>query len=476
LKRNTYFSTSLFALAAFLVVSCSGDRTPTGVDLSAGPGANQQAALLNLIASSNSSPAAKLVTAPAGLAYECAQPATATASSNYWAGPINGAIDCDADSTAWNSGGWGAAWYTVTFSSPRVFSGLHVTGVALPEETQAYTITATRSDNTADVVSASFPITDGDGDVSDGAIASMDFDLGNGFVEYTSVRIDIGGPGTSWRAIMEVELIVPAVSADVTPPVVTLNGPAGLTLEAGVDTYTEQGASATDDVDGTVPVTTNGSVDTGTPGNYVVTYTAVDAAGNTTVATRTVDVVDTTDPSVSVTVGTGSLWPPNHKMVPVVLTVSASDVGDTNLEVTVEVTSNEPVDGTGRRDASPDWEVTDNGDGTFALSLRAERDGRGSGRIYTITATATDDAGNSVSSSAEVTVPHDRGDGDHGDDDHDDGDDDHGDGDRDDDDADRGDGDHDDADDDHLGANDRDDEDDDRGKDKKKDKKNRGRK
>jgi hypothetical protein len=43
------------------------------------------------------------------------------------------------------------------------------------------------------------------------------------------------------------------------------------------------------------------------------------------------------------------------------------------------------------------------------LRLRAARNGSGSGRVYTVTYTLTDAAGNSSELSATVTVPHDRG-------------------------------------------------------------------
>ena len=46
---------------------------------------------------------------------------------------------------------------------------------------------------------------------------------------------------------------------------------------------------------------TTGSVDTDTVGSYTVTYTSTDASGNTGTATRTVNVVDTTAPVVTVT-------------------------------------------------------------------------------------------------------------------------------------------------------------------------------
>jgi len=81
---------------------------------------------------------------------------------------------------------------------------------------------------------------------------------------------------------------------DITPPMITING-TSVTLEHG-EVYTEQGASATDETDGTVEVSTSGTVDNTTLGQYIITYKAVDAAGNETTATRHVDVVDTIEP------------------------------------------------------------------------------------------------------------------------------------------------------------------------------------
>ena len=54
--------------------------------------------------------------------------------------------------------------------------------------------------------------------------------------------------------------------------------------------YTEQGATALDDRDGVLTVTTTGSVDTDIVDTYTVTYRATDAAGNTGEANRTVTV------------------------------------------------------------------------------------------------------------------------------------------------------------------------------------------
>jgi len=74
---------------------------------------------------------------------------------------------------------------------------------------------------------------------------------------------------------------------DITPPVVTLNGttPQTISLQG---TYTELGATATDDIDGAITPVVSGSVNTNLAGTYIITYTATDAAGNAGTATRTV--------------------------------------------------------------------------------------------------------------------------------------------------------------------------------------------
>jgi len=78
---------------------------------------------------------------------------------------------------------------------------------------------------------------------------------------------------------------------DITAPVITLVGSASVSLTVG-DTYTEQGATAIDNIDGSVNVTIAGdTVATSTAGTYTVTYDAQDAAGNNAVQkTRTVTV------------------------------------------------------------------------------------------------------------------------------------------------------------------------------------------
>jgi hypothetical protein len=71
---------------------------------------------------------------------------------------------------------------------------------------------------------------------------------------------------------------------------------------------------------------------------------------------------------------------------------------------TLTVTSNEPVLGHGGGHTTPDWIVLDD----HHVLLRAERQGNGDGRIYTITITCTDSGGNTSTEDVLVTVPHDR--------------------------------------------------------------------
>ncbi len=103
---------------------------------------------------------------------------------------------------------------------------------------------------------------------------------------------------------------------DTMAPVITLNGESTITLIQD-NAYIEQSATATDDRDGNVDVIISGTVETSTPGHYVVTYQAIDAAGNSESITREVSIVlpaDTTAPvitlkgSKNLTVAQGSTY------------------------------------------------------------------------------------------------------------------------------------------------------------------------
>ena len=71
------------------------------------------------------------------------------------------------------------------------------------------------------------------------------------------------------------------------------------------------------------------------------------------------------------------------------------------LNCVLTVASNEPINGLGDGDTAPDWEVVDD----HHVQLRAERSGKGNGRLYTITTTCTDASGNAVTKTSTVFVP-----------------------------------------------------------------------
>ncbi len=99
-----------------------------------------------------------------------------------------------------------------------------------------------------------------------------------------------------------------------------------------------------------------------------------------------------------------SLWPPNHHMETVTVIYGTGDncTATAAVQCSLGVASNEPVNGTGDGDTSPDWTVVDN----HQVQLRAERSGTGTGRVYTVTITCTDAAGRSSIQPVTVTVPH----------------------------------------------------------------------
>ena len=89
---------------------------------------------------------------------------------------------------------------------------------------------------------------------------------------------------------------------DTEKPVITLKGNSEITLNQG-DKYNDEGASATDNIDGdiTSKIKVSGKVDITKSGTYTITYTVTDKAGNRTEVTRKVVVVATITTTMSTT-------------------------------------------------------------------------------------------------------------------------------------------------------------------------------
>ncbi len=198
---------------------------------------------------------------------------------------------------------------------------------------------------------------------------------------------------------------------DTTDPVVSIIGDENMTLECGVDDYVELGATATDVCWGDLAVSTSGSVDTETPGIYEIDYTATDGSGLSDTATRTVEVEDTLPPVLTVDTETLILWPPNHEYHSLDLAdmgVTVEDECDETLTiddvVISSVSSDEDENTIGKGDGDTLDDILIDAS-CQDVSLRAERQGGGNGRVYTITLSVEDASGNSASADYHVAVP-----------------------------------------------------------------------
>lgn len=190
--------------------------------------------------------------------------------------------------------------------------------------------------------------------------------------------------------------------SDTTPPVITpsISGTLG-----GDGWYTSNVTVAWSVADEESEFTPSGcdtqTISSDTSGTTVTcTATSIGGTSSESVTIKR----DTTGPAIaSATASPGMLWPPNNKMVAVTVSVDASDAGSGSVGCSIDsVSSNE-----GGSAHEPDVELT----GDLTMNLRAERNGNGSGRIYTAHISCTDAAGNTSSSTATVTVPHDQGKG-----------------------------------------------------------------
>jgi len=213
---------------------------------------------------------------------------------------------------------------------------------------------------------------------------------------------DANGASSSCAATVSVvDKTPPSITP---PPEVTAATGAGATLGGKVIADAVLGAADASDNCLGVTITRRGvPANNFFPvGTTTLTYTATDGAGNTSSASQRVRVFDDTPPVITgVTVDKPTLWPPNHRMVDVTVGYAATDNSGA-VNARLSVASNEPANGSGEGNSAPDWDIVD----AHHVRLRAERSGGSSGRIYTITITATDRFGNTSTQTVRVLVPH----------------------------------------------------------------------
>jgi hypothetical protein len=202
--------------------------------------------------------------------------------------------------------------------------------------------------------------------------------------------------------------LTPPNPKDTTPPVISSVTPSPSTISVvnGQMTPVTVAVSATDD-DGKMPtcqissITGAGATDFSFNGlnaavlaiggrTYVLNVTCSDAAGNTSSKSANVVVLtDTTPPVISnITANPNNIWPPAQQMVPVVITVTATD--DSGV-VSCGLLS---ISGPGT--PGVDYRVT----GQFSGVVKAF-----AGRTYVFNAQCVDFSGNVTPASVNVVVP-----------------------------------------------------------------------
>ncbi len=202
---------------------------------------------------------------------------------------------------------------------------------------------------------------------------------------------------------------------DTTPPTITC--PSDITVECedfcGTPKTNAQIAafladvSAIDTCDPVLAIT-NDAPNCFPEGETTVTFSTQDDHGNPISCQAKVTVEDTTPPEIDVVLDRTSLWPPNHKMVPVCAAVEVTDICDDDPFFVLEsITSDEPDNDIGDGNTDGDIQNALYETADLCFDLRSERQGPQDGRTYTIVYRAEDHAGNEAHAIVYVRVAHD---------------------------------------------------------------------
>jgi large repetitive protein len=236
-----------------------------------------------------------------------ANPVVLECGSSYTEAGATAADVCEGDLTASVS-----IYGTVDASVSGTYEVYYQVSDASGNAALSLTRTVTVEDNTAPVITltgGAVTVECGASYVDAGASASDDCSGDLTLSITTENPVDTSAAGTylvSYNVTDNAENAALTVMrtvtvTDTTPPVITRNGSATVTVECG-SAYADAGATAWDACTGdlTASIVTDSTVNTNAVGAYTVTYNVTDTAGNAAVeVSRTVNVVDTTAPVIT---------------------------------------------------------------------------------------------------------------------------------------------------------------------------------
>jgi uncharacterized lipoprotein YddW (UPF0748 family) len=279
----------------------------------------------------------------------------------------------------------------------------HVKGEALRTDGSAYDTAAVTIENLATLATISTK-TDGGGffgavDLAPGSYrAQVDtlhycFDVAAGLV--ANAERDVLAPET-------VASISPATPDGQngwykTKPTITLNASDNCSGVASVQYSTDGGQTWQ-------PYT--GAFNSQTEGTTTILYRSLDRSGNTENAKSITLKIDTGAPTVALSATPSVIWPANNEMVNVRLDGSGSDAVSGLASVSYVITDEYGT----ALNLSPRSLAGSSGNWSETLAIEARREGTDlDGRLYVVVATLTDVAGNTMTATTRIVVPHDQG-------------------------------------------------------------------
>jgi hypothetical protein len=159
-------------------------------------------------------------------------------------------------------------------------------------------------------------------------------------------------------------------------------------------------------IDGGATQTYSGPFTVSGDGAHTVAYWSVDLAGNEAAHGSLTARIDTTAPTIAVSASPSMLWSPNNKLVTVTVSGTLSD-GASGIDPSSAVYT--VTDSYGLIQPTGPVTIGANGSFSFTLQLEARRNGQElTGRVYIITISAKDLAGNLATVQVVATVVHDQ--------------------------------------------------------------------